>query len=60
MLEIILIIVVFLLVGMNVFIYLKILKKPKESQEDDKSMQILIQQMNESSRNIFRYNKKQI
>lgn len=50
---IILVIVVVLLLGLNVFIVFRLIKKPEVVEEkEDKSMQLLIQQMNESSRNI--------
>jgi DNA recombination protein RmuC len=50
--ETILIILVILLIALNIFIISKLLRKPEEKDTDDKSMKLLIQQMNESSRNI--------
>lgn len=50
-----LVIIVVLLLALNVFIVLRLIKKPENQNEEvkeDKSMQLLIQQMNESSRNI--------
>ena len=50
----VLVAIVVLLLGLNVFIVFKLIKKPEEvvEEKEDKGMQILIQQMNESSRNI--------
>ena len=51
---IVLVVVVVLLLALNIFIVFRLVGKKEEKKEDDsdKSMQILIQQMNESSRNI--------